>query len=168
MDPFLGEIRCFSFNQIPTGWLQCSGQTLPVNQYQALYSLLSNQFGGSANSTFNLPNLNGVTPVHYNAATPVATSGGGETVEVSTLQMPAHTHLVEASSASANEDSPAGYYLGATASPHFAYGAAPASPVSMAADIVSDAGSNAAHPNLQPCLALSFCIATEGIYPMRP
>jgi microcystin-dependent protein len=168
MDPFLGEIRCFSFNRVPTGWLQCSGQTLPVNQYQALYSLLGNQFGGTANSTFNLPNLNGVTPVHYNSATPVATSGGAETVQVGTSQMPAHTHLVETSSAPANEDSPAAYYLGATASPHFAYSGAPASPVPMASGIVGNAGANAAHPNLQPCLALSFCIATQGLYPTRP
>ncbi len=168
MDPFLGEIRCFSFNQVPREWLMCSGQTLPVNQYQALFTLLGIQFGGNGTSTFNLPNLNGVTPVHYNSATPVAASGGVETVEVSTLQMPAHTHLVEASSAPANQPSPAAYYPGATASPHFAYNGATASPVPMASDIVGNAGANAAHPNLQPCLALSFCIATQGLYPTRP
>jgi len=170
MDPFLGEIRCFSFNQVPTGWLMCSGQTLPVNQYQALYSLLGNQFGGTPNSTFNLPNLNGVTPVHYNPAgpMPVGASGGAETVAVSVLQMPAHTHLVVASNAAANEELPAAYYLGATASPHFAYSGAATTPVAMASDIVGNAGANAAHPNLQPYLALSFCVASQGEYPTRP
>jgi microcystin-dependent protein len=168
MDPFLGEIRCFSFNQVPSGWLQCGGQTLQVNQYQALYTLLGNQFGGNPNSTFKLPSLNGVTPLHYNPATPVATSGGAEAVQVSIGQMPAHTHLVEAVSAPANQESPAGNYLGATAAPHLAYGGAAASPVAMAADIVGSAGANAAHPNIQPCLALSFCIATAGLYPTRP
>jgi microcystin-dependent protein len=169
MDPFVGEIRCFSFNQVPTGWLQCSGQTLQVNQYQALYSLIGTQFGGNGSTTFNLPNLNGVTPLHYNAGAQVnvGTAGGAETVKVVASQMPAHTHLVEASNVVSNEDVPTAYYLGATASPHLAYGPS-ASPVAMAADIVGNAGSNAAHPNLQPYLALSFCIATTGLYPSRP
>ena len=38
-EPFLSEIRLFSFNFPPKGWAVCNGQLLPINQSQALFSL---------------------------------------------------------------------------------------------------------------------------------
>jgi microcystin-dependent protein len=176
MEPYIGEIRCFSFGKVPTGWLPCNGQTLVINQYAALYSLLSIQFGGDGRTNFNLPNLNGIAPIHFNPSKslPVGGTGNGntpskaETVTLTTAQAPLHTHLVAASNSPATAVLPTGDYLAATASPHLAYGPASSPLVAMAADNVGSSGTGAAHSNMQPSLALNFCIATAGNYPPRP
>lgn len=175
MEPYIGEIRCFSFGRIPNGWLPCSGQSLEIRQYQALFALLKNFYGGDGKVNFLLPNLNGAVPMHYNltAQSPnqgfnIGAKSGAETVQLDTKMMPPHTHLIRASTATANKTMPAGAYLAAPASPHLAYTDARQTLVNMAEDFVSIEGGSGIHPNMQPYLTVNFCIAISGIWPQRP
>jgi len=168
MEPYVGEIRCFAFGRIPTGWVACSGQTLTVNQNQALYALIGNIFGGTSPTTFGLPNLNGVVPIHYGQVA-VGASGGSETVTLDPKlsNIPAHTHIVSANTAAADQKAPTGNYLGAPPSTHLAYASA-ANLIAMDPANIQSAGSGAPHPNMQPYLPLNYCIATTGYFPPRP
>lgn len=167
MEPFLGEIRCFSFGKIPTGWQPCQGQTLSINQYAALFSLIGTQFGGNGTSTFQLPNLQGRVPVDYSTSQPVGTSGGVENVTLTQSTMPSHNHPVSAGATSADKNVALSNFLAMLAAPHQSYG--PASNLTaMATDIVGTQGGNQPHNNMQPYTVLSYCIAMQGIFPSRP
>lgn len=169
MEPYLGEIRCFSFGRIPTGWLPCAGQTLLITQYSALYSLIGIEFGGDARTTFRLPDLRGMVPLQYNPAAHinVGTTGGVETVTLTQTQMPSHTHLVATNSDPGTTTNPTGDFLASVASPHLAFNTG-TSLVATAADNVGSTGGSGPHSNMQPSLAVSFCIAVSGYYPPRP
>jgi microcystin-dependent protein len=125
MEPFLGEIRCLAFGLIPQGWLACNGQLVNVSQNQALYSLIANFFGGNQ-TAFNPPNLNGVAPTQIAVGAVVGANGGAETVTLDPLlgNMPTHNHFVAVSTTVANQRSPAGNYLAATAAPDLTYATA--------------------------------------------
>ncbi|MBB2488238.1 tail fiber protein, partial [Mitsuaria sp. WAJ17] len=69
-EPFLGEIRILGFGFAPKGWAQCNGQLLPINQNQALFSLLGTMYGGDGRVTFALPDLRGRSPLHASAQVP--------------------------------------------------------------------------------------------------
>lgn len=167
MEPYLGEIRCFAFGRIPTGWLSCQGQLLPINQNQALFSLLGTQFGGNGTTNFALPNLQGRAPVHYSTSQPVGTQGGEENVTLTQSQMPSHNHLVNVSTTAADQRSPLNNFLAMLSAPHMAYGPA-TNLTGMAGDIVGMQGGSQPHNNMQPYTVLSYCIATQGVYPNRP
>lgn len=167
-DPYLSEIRIFAFNFPPRGWALCNGQTLPINQNQALFSLLGTTYGGNGTTTFNLPNLQGCVPLH------MGNNGGigyiigqqaGETnVTLNLTQIAAHTHNVNANSgADANLPSASTVPGGGGVS---AYGSPPDS-TTMNAGIVGNTGGSQPHSNVQPSLVLNFCIATAGIFPSR-
>ena len=111
MEPFLGEIRMFGFDFAPQGWALCNGQLLPINQNQALFSLLGNMYGGNGTTTFALPNLQSRVPIHQGqgaglSAYVVGQAGGAETVTLAAAQMPAHAHPVKASSNTAGSTKP--------------------------------------------------------------
>jgi microcystin-dependent protein len=173
MEPYVGEIRCFPFGKIPEGWAQCSGQSLPVAQNQALYALIGTKFGGNT-TNFNLPNLNGAVPTHINPAGSdptkdvVGAHGGTETVALTALQVPIHTHAAYVSNTPATAVLPTADYLAVTATPHQPYGPASNPLVATAADNLQSVGAGAAHPNMQPYLVLNFCIATTGYFPPQP
>src|SRR5258708_2284942 len=109
-EPFLGEIRMFGFGLIPKGWASCSGQLLPINQNQALFSLLGTTYGGNGTQTFALPDLRDQTPVHVDTTHGTRTlgeRGGATTHTLTSAEMPTHTHSASAR-ASATTDAPAG------------------------------------------------------------
>jgi microcystin-dependent protein len=173
-EPFLGEIRLFSFDlngEPPTGWLYCTGQTLPVNQYQALYSLLGNQFGGTAPTTFALPDLRGRAPVHRQILAPmqpVGQAGGAENVNLTAASVPSHAHMLTCNTAVGTLKPPDGDYYGSVnGSNHHAYGPA-SSQVALDNSTLTSAGGGQPHANMQPFLVLNFCIASSGQYPPRP
>lgn len=87
-EPFLGEIRPFSFGHAPRGWATCDGQLLPINQNQALFALLGTMYGGDGRTTFALPDLRGRAAMHIAQAHPQGQSAGTETVTLTVAQLP--------------------------------------------------------------------------------
>jgi len=161
-EPFLSEIRLMSFQFAPKGWALCNGQLLPINQNQALFSLLGTTYGGDGRVNFALPNLRGRTPIHVGAGHSLGEQGGEEAHTVTIGELPTHTHQVAVSTAtSGGVVSPAGAYLGAA---NNAYRPAPPTTNLHPMSVVGTGGSQP-HLNLQPYLTLSFCIALQGIFP---
>jgi microcystin-dependent protein len=161
-EPFLSEIRIMSFVFAPKGWALCNGQLLPINQNQALFSLLGTTFGGDGRVNFALPDLRGRTPIHVGSSHTLGERGGEQAHTVSIAELPTHTHVLNANSLAATTDSPSGNVL-ARAGLNV-YGM-PGNLVSMNSGSVLNTGGSQAHLNMQPFLTLSFCIALQGIFP---
>ncbi|SHG49463.1 Microcystin-dependent protein [Jatrophihabitans endophyticus] len=163
-DPYIGEIKTVSFNFAPSGWALCNGQTLPINQNQALFAVLGIQYGGDGVTTFRLPNLQGRIPVHQGRGFVVGNAGGEAGHVLTNNEMPAHVHPAMAqSTASTPGASPAGSVWATAAEA----GYAPAPNALMAPGAVSDYGSNQPHENRPPYLVLNFIISLQGVYPSR-
>jgi len=161
-NPYLGEIRIFSFNYAPTGWLMCNGQTLAISSYAALFSLLGTTYGGNGTTNFQLPNLQGRMPMHFGNGI-VQGQLGGETAHVLTpSETPIHTHQALGSSTPANLGVPTGNLW---ASGNAAY--APTTNTSMSPSCLTSFGGGLSHDNMPPYLTLNFCIAMAGIFPSR-
>jgi len=173
-DAFIGEIRLFTMDWVPRGWLPCDGRTLQIQSNQALAALLGNQFGGDGKTTFSLPDLRGRVPVGQGSnpltSPPVTYAvgnyGGLEGVALTAAQLPPHTHDVRALATAGTTASAVGAYLAEPEDPHYLY-APTGALVPLAADSVSQEGGGAAHNNMQPSLVLNFCICTEGLFPSR-
>lgn len=161
-EPFLAEIRMMSFVFAPKGWALCNGQLLPINQNQALFSLLGTTFGGDGRVNFALPDLRGRTPIHVGGGHTLGERGGEQAHTLAIAELPEHTHVLNASGAAANSAIPGANLL--APAPQQIYGPA-ASLVALNAATVTNTGGSQAHLNMQPFLTLSFCIALQGIFP---
>lgn len=161
-EPFLGEIRSFSFGITPRGWAACNGQILPINQNQALFSLLGVTYGGNGVTTFALPNLQGRVPIHMTPAYPEGQAAGEETHKLTVGEMPAHTHTAIGGS-DGTTPSPVGNTWGT--SPVAAYSST--YNTTMSPNALSQTGGGQPHVNMQPYLTINYCIALTGIYPSR-
>src|SRR5689334_22614774 len=104
--PFLSEIRIMSFNFAPKGWAMCNGQTLPINQNQALFSLLGTTYGGNGQTTFNLPNLRGRVPMHMGNGHTLGETAGTTAVTINIQTMATHNHPMSARNAAAVQGDP--------------------------------------------------------------
>lgn len=162
-EPFIGEIRLFSNNYAPQGWAFCQGQLLPINQNQALFSILGTTYGGNGQTTFALPDLRGRVAIHMGNGYPLGQSSGQETHVLTTAELPPHTHLVSGSTEPPNAPSPAGNVWATRTDSQ--YSTSPNTTLNPAA--MSAAGSSQAHPNMQPYLTVNYCIALVGLYPSR-
>ena len=162
--PYLSEIRIMSFNFAPKGWAFCNGQQMPINQNQALFSLLGTTYGGNGQTTFALPNLQGRTAMHLGNGHTQGETGGEAAHTLTVTEIPTHTHTANASSSEGNSPVPASNVL---ASPLNQSYAPPAAGVVMDPSTVAATGGSQAHNNLQPYLALNFCIALQGAFPTR-
>lgn len=165
-EPFLSEIRMMSFNFPPKGWARCDGQLLPINQNQALFSLLGTTFGGDGRVNFALPDLRGRTPLHVGSGHTLGERGGEQAHTLSIAEIPTHSHVLSASNSSANAPVPnnAGTGLVLANSPDLLYGPE-TNLVATSSGSVANAGGSQAHLNMQPFLTISFCIALQGIFP---
>jgi microcystin-dependent protein len=168
-DQYLGQLGLFGFGFPPKGWALCNGQTLSINQNQALFSLLGTTYGGNGIQTFALPNLQGQVPVGVGTgANQVITWGerlGHEFHTLTSNEMPAHNHPVNATTATASLSSPAGNVLAKGDSA--LYDTSPSGPLALAAGTVTGLGGGQPHENRQPYLVINFCIALVGIFPSR-
>ncbi len=164
--PYLGEIRIFSFGFAPKGWAGCNGQLMPINQNQALFSLLGTTFGGNGTTTFALPNLQGRVPLHIGPGFPEGQVSGEESHTVSTVEMPAHTHTLSGSTNAGDAVTPVGSVLAAPASPLYAASSA-LTAVGQAAASITPLGGGQPHENRQPFLAVNICMSLQGIFPSR-
>ena len=164
-EPFLSEIRMMSFVFPPKGWALCNGQLLPINQNQALFSLLGTTYGGDGQTTFGLPNLQGKVPIHMGQGFTLGQTAGEQAHTLTLPEMPAHTHFVQASSAAASADIPSAALVLAQGQFEIYRPASNLNP--MKAGTVPNVGGSQAHQNMQPFLTISFCIATQGIFPSQ-
>jgi len=165
-EPFLSEIRIMSFEFAPKGWALCNGQLLPINQNQALFSLLGTTFGGDGRVNFALPDLRARTPIHVGSGHTLGERGGEQAHTLSIAELPTHTHVLQGSSAIGNSVNPKSVAAGniLASDPGSAY-AAPTALTAFNAGSVSNVGGSQAHLNMQPLLVLNFCIALQGIFP---
>jgi microcystin-dependent protein len=162
-EPFLAEIRMFSFNFAPRGWALCNGQLLPINQNQALFALLGTTYGGNGTTNFALPDLRGRVPMHEGNGHTLGERSGTEAHTVNSNELPAHTHVARATSASGNTPVPTNNFLAAANNVY-----RPADNLTpLAAGTVSNVGGSQPHTNMQPYLTIEFCIALQGIFPSQ-
>ena len=169
-EPFLSEIKIMAFNFPPKGWAFCNGQFLPINQNQALFSLLGTTYGGNGQTTFALPNLQGRVPIHMGSGHTLGEAAGSSAVTVNIQQLPTHTHFFNASNNAANQTSPfdnngVGAHVPAQAN-NSTY-LPPSNLVTFAPESVTSIGGSQAHTNQMPFLVLNFCIALQGIFPSQ-
>jgi microcystin-dependent protein len=178
-DPFISEIRVFSFNFPPKGWAFCNGQQMQINQNQALFALLGTTYGGDGVTTFNLPNLRGRTPIHMGNGHTLGEAGGATSVTITQQTMPTHNHMVTAVNALAPA-SDEGVYPDNTkfvAQPLVAlqngqtvegsmYGTG-GQAGALKPTALTNTGGSQAHTNMMPYLTMNFCMALLGIFPSR-
>lgn len=167
MEPFLGEIKIFTGTYAPQGWAFCDGSSLSISTNDALYSLIGTTYGGDGVSTFNLPDLRGRIPVHFNLGTfLLGQMGGTESVTLNATQIAAHSHTLYGDTTTANDQNPKGNLLAqpSTFSPY-----ASGSPnVSMASTAISPViGPAQPHENVQPFLCINYIIALQGVFPSQ-
>jgi microcystin-dependent protein len=166
--PFLAELRIMSFNFAPKGWAMCNGQTMPINENEALFSLLGTTYGGNGQTTFALPNLQGRVAMHLGSGHTQGERAGEEAHTVIQSEMPAHTHPAQADAKQGNAttDNPnAAYPAYTTGNPTYSSGST--NMVAMYPQMVSNYGGSQPHENRQPFLTLNVCIALQGIFPSR-
>lgn len=172
-DPFVAEIRIFSFNFAPNGWAFCNGQLLPISQNTALFSLVGTFYGGDGKSTFGLPNLQGSAPLAQGQGPGLSQrflgeSSGSDTITLLSAEMPIHPHTMMGSSDVADNSVPTNAMV---AKPlgrgNNLYKAATTPLVPLNQFALGQTGGNQPHNNLMPYLTLNFCIALQGIFPPR-
>jgi microcystin-dependent protein len=163
--PFVAQLMLVSFNFAPKGWAQSNGQLLPINQNQALFSLIGTTYGGNGTVNFALPNLQGRTSVGVGNGISNGEVGGVESVTLLSTNVPPHVHSLNASQATASSEKPAAGDL--LASQGASVYAPAASLGAMSAANVSSVGGSQPHENRQPYLVMCWCIALSGIFPTR-
>lgn len=172
-EPFMGMISTFGFNFPPRGWAQCNGQLMPIAQFDALFSLLGTTYGGDGVNTFALPDLRGRTAVSpgqspgTNINWQLGQMVGVESVALTIVELPAHSHALNCSNAGANQPSPSNHITAVESSGSSATYSDGAPGTTMKAGSIGPSGGGQAHENMQPYLTINFCIALEGIYPSR-
>ena len=166
-EPFLAEIKIFSFTFAPRGWAACNGQFLPINQNQALFSLLGTTYGGNGQTTFALPDLRGRAPMHKSTSSGGFIQGqvGGERAHTLTVnELPTHVHVAAATQSAATTNLPAGLLL---ANVNLNAYAQPGPLQPLAPDTLGAVGGSQPHNNMSPYLELNYCIALQGIFPTQ-
>jgi microcystin-dependent protein len=173
--PFIGEIRMFGFRRIPIGWQACDGTLLPIGNFETLYSLIGTTYGGNGQSTFAVPDLRGRIPIHQGTAKAgsswvLGASAGNEQITLTVGQIPSHTHLLTVSSQASTAASPGPTVLlgsGASGDQLYFTPSTGGTQEIMSQNTGQSAGTGLPHDNNAPTLAVSFCIATEGIFPSQ-
>ena len=177
-DSYLGEIRPIGFGFAPRGWLLCQGQVLPINQYQALFSLLGTTYGGDGRTTFALPDLRGRLPVGVGALSgnslsnyTLGQTGGQEQVTLTTSQLPAHAHPITGTlktASLADPSNPQGNFLASDSNAQFSAGSGTTVGMGSSAQGNSaNAGGGLPHENRQPVIGINYAICLQGLFPSR-
>lgn len=166
VEPFLAEIRIFSFGFAPRNWAFCNGQLLPINQNQALFSLLGTYYGGNGQTNFALPDIRDRAPIHVGGAHSLGERGGEQAHTLNITELPTHTHVVNGSTNSTTRATTPANGFPTDSSPNSLYNPA-SNLVAMTAAAVTNIGGSQAHLNMQPFLTLNFCIALQGIFPSQ-
>jgi microcystin-dependent protein len=150
-----------SFGYAPRGWAMCNGQLLPINQNQALFSLLGTTFGGNGQTNFALPDLRGNVPIHVGQGHTLGEKGGQQAHTLSISELPLHDHVAQASTTTGAVAFATNNILAAALNLY----TAPGNLVAINPTSITNTGGSQAHLNMQPFLVLNFCIALQGIFP---
>lgn len=169
--PYIGEIRMFAGNFPPNGWMFCQGQTLSISENDVLFQLIGTTYGGDGQETFNLPNLASRVPMHMGTgpdgiAYQIGEMAGQESVTLTQMQIPSHTHALLANPATGTLQSPIGAVLAKATGvqPNVRmYGSDSTAP--MRAGLVGPVGGSQPHENCQPFVGLNFIISLFGLFP---
>lgn len=175
--PYVGEIRCFGFQFPPYGWAFCNGQPVSIAEQQTLYAVIGTIYGGDGVQTFNLPNLQGYSPMHWGNPqsgfnTTIGQVQGTPTVTLTVAQEPAHQHVitaVEEPSGGVVEKTPtpsSTTWL-ASSNPDGVWAYTPSINTAFAPNAITSVGGSQPHENRQPYLVLNFCISLIGVFPTR-
>ena len=167
MTPFLGQLALFPWQIIPKGWVACQGQLLPISQFQALFSLIGTTFGGDGRTTFALPDLRGRTPVSAGNGIVRGERGGEEGHLLTTQEVPAHNHTINATTNAANNPSPGNNLLAQTGAGATAYKVSSNANAPLNPATVTFYGGSLPHENRSPFLAMNWCIALTGVFPSQ-
>ena len=162
-EPFLSEIKIMSFSFPPKGWALCNGQLLPINQNQALFSLLGTTYGGDGRTNFGLPDLQGRAPMSFGSGHTLGELGGEQAHTLSISEIPTHTHTFNGTTNNGDQATVQNNLFGTFAQ---LYNGA-ANLTSLQPATLASVGGSQAHQNLQPYLVLTFCIALQGIFPSQ-
>jgi microcystin-dependent protein len=163
--PFLGEIKIIAWNYAPKGWAFCNGQFLPINQNQALFSLLGTMYGGNGQTTFALPDFRGKIPMHVGSGHTQGETAGQYAHTLTMSEMPAHNHFMQVSNNTSSTQNPsASVILGKSVANTFGGVSAL---TTMNPGSITNTGGSQPHTNTQPYLVLNFIIALQGIFPSR-
>lgn len=164
---YLGEIQPYPYTFCPRGTMEATGATLPIAQYQSLYSLFGTMYGGDGRTTFNLPDLRGRMAIHIDNGVRQGTRSGSETVTLTTQNLPSHSHSIR-TAASTSVPSPAGALPGTLPSNIQAFSTEVAPSGShMASGMIKPNGGNQSVPIVAPSLAMKWCVTTQGLFPPR-
>lgn len=163
--PFIGEIRMFAGNFAPVGWAFCNGALMPIDENTALFQLIGTTYGGDGQTTFALPNLQSRVPVHVGPGYALGQAGGAEEVTLTTSQMPAHTHVLQAASGGTPAASPTNNVIAPSATT--ALYRTQETLVSLDPSAVATEGGSQPHDNFQPFLVVNFILSLFGIFPSQ-
>jgi len=178
-EPFVGQITLFPYSFPPKNWADCQGQLIPIQQNTALFSLLGTYYGGDGRTNFGLPNLQGAVPVGAGQLTDGTdyingSTAGAANVTIDTGSMPVHNHTLNATTATGATNAPRDQVLASVFQGDFqsqtqgnVYNPAVVD-TALTPNTLLPTGGGTAHNNLQPYLALRYCIALVGIFPARP
>lgn len=176
-DYYVGEIITVAFTFCPNGTLEAAGTTLPVAQYQALFSLYGVTYGGNGSTNFMLPDLRGRSVIGQGqgpglTSHPQGQPGGTEMTTLTVAQMATHTHaaVLKGSTGTAAVPDIANAAIATFPTGTPVYTAAPTPSIPMAANSVTlqAAGGNQPFSIVDPYLTLRQCVVNNGIYPSRP
>lgn len=161
--PFMSELRIISWNFAPKGWALANGQFLPINQNQALFSLLGTMYGGNGQTTFALPDLRGKSPIHMGAGFTEGQAGGQAAHTITQSEMPAHTHVVNATNVAGDLQSPVGaFFANSNTQPWRTDVNTTLGPLT-----VTNVGGSQPHNNMSPYLVINIIIALQGVFPSQ-
>lgn len=171
-EPYVGEIRVFAGSFAPRDWAFCNGQLLRINNHAALFSVIGVQYGGDGKTTFALPNLQGLAPVHQGQGhgltnRHIGETGGVSKVSLTLSEMPTHTHMPNTTAAPTTNDPTGAIWSntsGRTGTPVYS---TTSDGAQLSDQAIGLTGNNEAHNNRQPFLGLTFIICLNGIYPPR-
>lgn len=164
--PFMSEIKIISFNFAPQGWAMAAGQLLPINQNQALFSLLGTTYGGNGQTNFALPDLRGRVPMHTGNGFTLGQAGGQESHTVTISELPAHSHVLQGTTAVATSVAPGNTVLSATGNLPL-YASPGSNATTLRPDTITNTGGSQAHSNMQPYSVITYIIALQGAFPSQ-
>jgi microcystin-dependent protein len=165
-EPFIGEIRMFSFDYPPKGWAPCDGQTMPILQNQPLFSLFGTMYGGDGRQTFGLPDLRNSVAISFGGGHVQGERAGEIAHTLTRNEMPQHPHFIYASGNQATDNTPTEALMLSASLGAFLYSPFNAGAVQpLAANFITPVGQNQPHDNMAPFLAINFCVSLTGIFP---